>query len=528
MVTLIGSACYSLIPLFLQKTINALTTENSIYSYLLVMVFLYFIYDTAISISTSYTQVLTVEIGNKLGEKYIKFLSFMPILFFIEMGSAKLNHILQSAKAGLSSILQSFIHSILPTIIQLSIAISILIYSDDYYVVYSISIYFLLYSLLSFFMVRKIARIYMDTILTNIENSKSINILISNIETIKIFNAKNFAIDNYRKSQTNLLCKWIRYSYSHYKMESLRIILFTILIVFILVNSANRYVSNEITIGHFVMLNTYIFQVCKPFENFIKSLGGIVESIIGTKPLSDILKSKDDAIIYRIESRSKSLLKSDVVLRIKNLYFKYPKRNNYTLSNLNLDFEKGKVIGITGMSGTGKTTLLSILLKLNIPNSGEILLNGIDINHYNDSDYYENICLISQDSGVFNESLSFNLRIANPSATDEMLKTAINLACLDDLYLKLPNGLDSYLGERGLQLSGGERQRLNIARSFLRDFEIIFYDESTSSLDEATAETVLDNIVSFHKNKTIVFITHHDIPLSYCDEVIKLQVKSAP
>lgn len=524
LMTVVGTACYSFIPLLLQKTINALTSGYNIYFSVILMIVFYIVHDAISSLSGSYSQVLSVNIGNKLGEKYIYFLGSMPMQFFIDMGPAKLTQILQSAKAGLASNLQALTYSILPTIIQLIIAMSVLIHSDDYYVVCAIILYFVFYSLLSYFMVRKISKIYMDTILTNIENSKTINILVSNIETIKIFNAKNFAVENYNSAQNILLKKWMRYFLNELTMESVRVFLFALLMIFVLFLSVNRYINGEITIGHFVMLNTYIFQICKPFESFVKSIGNIIESIIGMIPLSDVLKSNTVNIpsINKInESSSSSSSSSSLV--IKNLYFKYADRDSYTLSDLNLDFKKGKRIAITGPSGTGKTTLISLLLKLNTPESGDIYLNGKNIQNYTDDEYYTKISLITQDAGIFNDTLSFNLRVANPSATDEMMIKALSLACLDDLYKKLPHGLNTSLGERGLQLSGGERQRLNIARSFLRNAEIIFYDESTSSLDELTAKKVLNNIISYHNMKTIIFITHHEIPLSYCDEVIDLK-----
>lgn len=514
----LGTACYSFIPLVLQNTINSLSSGNADFTYYLVLMIIFYVLHDAIStFSRNYNQVYTVEAGNKLGEKYIEFLGSLPMEFFIDRGAARLTQILQSAKASLASNLQALSYSILPTIIQLMVAFSVLIASKDYYVLIAIFIYFSIYAAMSFLMVKKLAKIYMDTILTNIENSKFINVLVSNIETIKIFNAKSFALENYKSAQKNILKKWFGYFLKDSSMEVIRIVLFTALLIFVLFFTARRFLSGETNIGHFVMLNTYIFQICRPFESLVKSFGNIVESFVGMKPMADIFQIK----IPEANSNY-SITNAGLCLSIQNLSFKYDNRETKTFCDMSFDFPTGKIIAIQGASGSGKTTLLSLLLKLNTPSEGLILLEGRDIHSISDDEYFSKVCLITQDAGIFNDTLAFNLRIANPDASESMMIEALRLACLDSLLSKLPKGINSQLGERGLQLSGGERQRLNIARSFLREPQILFYDESTSALDSETESKVLDNIVSFHKGKTIVFITHHITPLKYCDDFIDL------
>ena len=169
-------------------------------------------------------------------------------------------------------------------------------------------------------------------------------------------------------------------------------------------------------------------------------------------------------------------------------------------SNLNLNIAAGEKVGIVGLSGAGKSTLINLLLRAYDLQNGKILIAGQDIAGITLFSLHQNISLIAQEPALFNRSILENIRFARPKAADEEVRAAARLACIHDTIMKLPQGYDSIVGERGVKLSGGERQRIAIAAALLKNAPILILDEATSALDsesETAIQQALQNIMQF-------------------------------
>ena len=206
----------------------------------------------------------------------------------------------------------------------------------------------------------------------------------------------------------------------------------------------------------------------------------------------------------------------------KNVSFSYDNTNN-VLNKFNLEIKENKTYGIVGKSGEGKTTMFNLLCKLYDNQEGKILLDGIDIKELDEESIRGNITIISQNPYIFNLSIKDNLKLVKSDITDEEIKEACSLACLDDFISELPKGYDTVVGEGGVNLSGGQRQRLAIARALVQKTKIILFDEATSALDNETQNKIQEAINNLKENYTIVIIAHRLSTIMNCDNIFFMQ-----
>ena len=209
---------------------------------------------------------------------------------------------------------------------------------------------------------------------------------------------------------------------------------------------------------------------------------------------------------------------------IKNLSFSYSNNKIVQLNNINMNLKKGSIIGITGKTGSGKSTLFHLMLGLIKPKEGDIFYNGESIFN-NLNKWREKIGYVSQNVFLLNSSIKNNVtfNFLEEAVDSKKLETAINIAQLKKKITSLPNGIDTNVGSDGLKLSGGERQRIALARALYKDPEIYFMDESTSSLDANTEKLILEAIKKDVNDKTVILIAHRKTTLDKCDEVLTLK-----
>ena len=211
-------------------------------------------------------------------------------------------------------------------------------------------------------------------------------------------------------------------------------------------------------------------------------------------------------------------------LDIKNLSFSYSNNKIVQLKNINMSLKKGSIIGITGKTGSGKSTLFHLMLGLIKPKEGDIFYNGESI--FNNLNRWRGkIGYISQNVFLLDSSIKNNItfNFLDETIDSKKLETAIDIAQLRKKITSLPNGIDTNVGADGLKLSGGEKQRVALARSLYRDPEIYFMDESTSALDVNTEKLILESIKKNSSDKTVILIAHRKTTLDKCDEVLTLE-----
>ena len=203
----------------------------------------------------------------------------------------------------------------------------------------------------------------------------------------------------------------------------------------------------------------------------------------------------------------------------KNVTFGY-NENKKVLDNINFKIHSGELVGFVGKSGVGKTTIFNLLCKMYSIQSGEILIENININELDEDSIRGNMTIISQNPYIFNLSIRDNLKLVKEDLTDEEMYNACKIACLDKFIEGLPNKYDTIVGEAGVILSGGQKQRLAIARAFVQKTKIILFDEATSSLDNETQSEIQKAISNLKNEYTILIIAHRLSTIVNCNKIM--------
>ncbi|NBJ69533.1 MULTISPECIES: peptidase domain-containing ABC transporter [Clostridia] len=256
-----------------------------------------------------------------------------------------------------------------------------------------------------------------------------------------------------------------------------------------------------LSIGETIAFSTIAVRFLTPFSSIFNSIQSFkyVEEIFNR--INKILLEDDESELL---NRSKKISDLKGGIELQNVSFGYGEEN--VLENINLQINYGDKILINGRSGKGKTTLLKIIASLHFPTTGEILINGNNLNEYDISSYRENIGMVTQDVSLLSGTVKENISFFNEALDEEVIINSSKIACIYDDVMNFAMGFDTLLGENGTNLSGGQKQRLSIARAISSNSDLLLIDEGTSNLDEVTEQTIIDNL--FQLDKTIIFITH--------------------
>lgn len=253
----------------------------------------------------------------------------------------------------------------------------------------------------------------------------------------------------------------------------------------------------------------------------LNSVRATLASLSG--PLQEVMSVFDNELKYIIPDGNKNYLGLREQIELRNLNFTYP-GGNQALNGVDFKIEKGKMTGIVGQSGSGKSTIINLLMRFYDCEPGNIFIDGVDIRELNLNSWLKNIALVSQEALLFHATFRENLVYGlEREVSDEELNEVVKNSRLQDLLSKLPNGLDSDLGDRGMRLSGGEKQRISIARAILKRPDILILDEPTSALDSNTEKQIQVVIDEMFGSKTIIVIAHRLVTVQHAEKIIVLE-----
>jgi ATP-binding cassette subfamily B protein/subfamily B ATP-binding cassette protein MsbA len=275
--------------------------------------------------------------------------------------------------------------------------------------------------------------------------------------------------------------------------------------------------GGSLTIGQLLVFAMYYDLLSKSIQTVSFTDAELQSNMPFYDRVIDELNTANRASSKKLQAKNAV---SDIYL--KNIQFSYSKSLPLVLHNFSLEVKQGERVAIVGRSGSGKSTILKLITGMLNPNSGQVLFSGIDINEINPNFLYGKMGFVLQENLLFNATISENLKLACPKADISMLDEACKKACIYDFIYAQPEGYGTVIGEKGLKLSGGQRQRLILARLFLRDVDVMIFDEATSAVDQYSESIIHDAINGIGRDKTIIVVAHRDSSIALCDRVIRL------
>nr|WP_269783359.1 type I secretion system permease/ATPase [Marinibactrum halimedae] len=275
--------------------------------------------------------------------------------------------------------------------------------------------------------------------------------------------------------------------------------------------------SGDLSIGQLVAFNMLAGHVTMPILRLAQVWQDFQHTGVSINRLGDILNEPTEAIASAGRS---SLEKLDGEVELRKVTFRYTDTGNEVLRRLDLRIKAGEKIGITGMSGSGKSTITKLIQRLYVPQSGQVLVDGVDLALADPAMLRRQLGVVLQESFLFNGSVRENIALGATQTSQEKIEHVARLAGAHDFISELPGGYDAQVGERGGALSGGQRQRIAIARALLVNPSVLIFDEATSALDYESEAAIIRQLPKILEGRTAIMIAHRLNSMRLCDRII--------
>ena len=347
-----------------------------------------------------------------------------------------------------------------------------------------------------------------DRVQENINGSRVIKAYVQEDKEVKNFEELN---DKMAKSNLDMV------QISSY-LSPLIEICFTISFVLNLIIGGNMVLDGKISLGDFIAFNGYLTMIMAPIVSIGRVITIFQRGMASLNRLNEIFDTSVD--IKENENSIKIPIKGSI--EIKNLFFSYPDSKETVLSDINLSIQRGHTLGIVGKTGSGKSTLVNLLLRMyNVPKS-KIFFDGIDINEYELKTLRDSFGFVPQDNFLFKASISDNIKFFKQIYSDDEVIGSAKKSCIFESVMDFPDGFNTILGERGVNISGGQKQRISIARALIKNPEILILDDALSAVDTITEAQILRNLKKARENKTSIIVAHRISQVIDADEIIVL------
>ena len=497
--------------------------ENLIYIVMITTIIIFIIKNLILTLNlwhqTKFLRQLQLELTNKLFRHYLK----SDYIFFLQNNSGTLYR-------NLTDIIGSFVsyaknQMILISEIAILTGIVLILFYVDFLGtslilisagILSLTIYILTIKKISFFgKERNIIGAELNKhLLQGMSAAKDVKILDREEDLIHQVNKNLF-----KMTRLNHFIQFIT-GLPRFSFELLMVFTFSI-IVFVMLGNKREVFDIIQYLGVFVVASFRLvpgisrilssYQVIRYIEPSVKILLSEYDFKNNSQSKKISINKKDSPLIFNKE------------IKLKNISFSYSLRKEFFLSKISIDIKKGDFVGIIGQTGSGKSTLINLLIGLLEPNGGEVMVDNLNIKS-NLSGWHKKIGYVPQSVYLIDDTIRKNIAfgLQEENINDDLIQKAIEKANLKIFLSSLKDGVETVVGEKGIRISGGQQQRIGIARALYRDPEILILDEATSSLDQATEKKIMESVNFLKKTKTLIVITHRLITVQNCDKIFML------
>lgn len=454
--------------------------------------------------------------ANKLFRVYIT----RPYVYFLHCNSGEIITVINVLVEKVYALLQDFLTLVSKVIVIIAL-VTVIVIID-----WKVSLMLMVVlGILTFIMYRTMYRkdeqVGEQATRCTMKMMDTVNQTVSGIKDIKVLNRERFFADKYKKYSTrNCQLEKQKFVYDTAPKLISEVVMSVCIAGYILVSIFTDQDMQLVLVG----MSAVSIAVARIIPS-VNSINSCINKIMYNKPMLNKISSEvisdinSKQIISFGEEPAPFPLNDRIVF--DHVSFMYPDGTENVISDIVLSIKKGERIGIVGASGEGKTTFVNMLLGFLEPNQGKIMVDGGDISQ-NVKGWMKNIGYIPQMIFLVDDSIRNNIIFGAKEVSDERLWEILKIVKLDKYVQSLDAGLDTEVGENGVRLSGGQRQRIGIARALYHDPDILVFDEATAALDDGTESEIMNEIYSFSKDKTLIFIAHRMSTLSGCDRIYRV------
>ncbi|MBU8567304.1 ABC transporter ATP-binding protein/permease [Virgibacillus pantothenticus] len=336
---------------------------------------------------------------------------------------------------------------------------------------------------------------------------------------------RSFALEEYEQEQfnkrnSNFLTRALEHTNWNAKTFAVTNTITDLAPLLVIAYAGYQVIHGTLTMGTMVAFVGYMERVYSPLRRLINSSTTLVQSIASIDRVFELMNEK-----YDIQDQPDAIKVKDLHGEVvfEDVYFQYENDENTVLKGVSLHVKAGETIALVGMSGGGKSTLVSLIPRFYDVTSGTIKVDGIDVRHMQARSLRDQIGMVLQDNTLFSESIAMNIRMGKPHATDEEVMEAAKAANAHAFIQQLPYGYDTLVGERGVKLSGGQKQRIAIARVFLKNPPMLIFDEATSALDLESEHTIQEAVEKLASNRTTFIVAHRLATITHADRIVVME-----
>ena len=461
---------------------------------------------------------VTERAMRRIGLQVFQHVHGLDLDFHLNRRTGGLARDIERGTNGISFLMRFFVFNIAPTLIEIGLVIGLLMY--NYGIAFAAITLSSVLLYIAFSMVTTDWRTQFVREANAADNEASTRAIDSllNYETVKYFTNEDFEASRYDQS----LYKWEmarrKNRLSLLSLNGGQALIITTAMTAMMWLAAQRVAEQTMTIGDFVLINAFMMQLFMPlnFLGFvyreIKGSMANIENMFALMDLQSKVPNNQGAAPLQVTSGR---------LVFDKLSFQY-QPDRPILHNVSFTVEPGQKVAIVGASGAGKSSLVKLLFRFYDPGTGAISIDGQDISQVSQQSLRQAIGIVPQDTVLFNDSIIENIRYGNPQSADADVYQALELAHLKTFVDKLPEGVDTLVGERGLKLSGGEKQRIAIARTILKRPPILVFDEATSSLDSKSERSILAALEEISQGHSSLVIAHRLSTIVDADKILVL------